>query len=97
MEDNNSKPNLKIQWKSQDKLYGLDYSSKKGTYKHFVFDIRCDCDLKDPTINPECDYVLTIKYRGQYILGEQFGSLESLTTTSEGWLNRELKFLNNEK
>lgn len=41
-----------IIWTEQNKSFGLDYSSKKGKFHDYDFDIRYDYD-GDPKIKPE--------------------------------------------
>lgn len=49
-----------INWIEQDKFFGLDFSTKKGKFKDYEFDIRYDYDGK-PNIKPEnCGLCLVI-------------------------------------
>lgn len=77
----------KITWTEQNILFGLDYSSKKGIYKDFSFDIRYDYDGIDPKIKPNhCECNLTIKFKGAQIY-DRFGiNIDDLTEASELYL-----------
>jgi hypothetical protein len=74
----------KIDWIEQDKLFGLDYSSKKGTYKDFTFDIRYDY-CGDSKIKPDCGCCLLIYFKNVRI-ENKFGNIKSLTNYSEEYL-----------
>lgn len=74
----------KIDWIEQNKLFGLDYSSKKGTYKDFTFDIRYDYD-GDSNIKPNCGCVLVIYFKNAKI-SHRFGNIESLSQFAQDYL-----------
>lgn len=84
-----------IIWTEQNSLFGLDYSSKKGKFHDYDFDIRYDYE-GDPKIKPEnCELCLTI-YKGKGRIISRFGStIEELVRFSEYYLLKEKeKFLN---
>jgi hypothetical protein len=50
-----------IIWTEQSNFFGLDYSSKKGVFHDYEFDIRYDYE-GDPKVKPEnCGLYLTIQ------------------------------------
>jgi hypothetical protein len=77
-----------ISWTEQDKKFGLDYSTKLGTYKDFEFDIRYDYD-GDENVRPSGGLCLVIYFKKKRIEG-CFGGIRSLTKYSEDFL---VKFL----
>ena len=84
-----------ITWTEQNEFFGLDYSSKKGKFHDYEFDIRYDYD-GDPKIKPEnCGLHLTIfknKNKVDSILGFK---IDVLVMFSENYLLKEKeKFLN---
>lgn len=84
-----------IAWVEQSSFYGLDYSSKKGKFHDYDFDIRYDYD-GDPRIKPEnCGLCLTV-YKNNGRVASKFGStIEQLVKFSENYLLKEKeKFLN---
>lgn len=84
-----------IIWTEQSSLFGLDYSSKKGKFHDYDFDIRYDYD-GDPKIKPEnCGLNLTIFKRKCRILSRFGSTIEELVKFSEYYLlNEKEKFLN---
>ena len=80
-----------IIWTEQNENFGLDYSSKKGKFYDYEFDIRYDY-YGDPKIKPEdCGLHLTIfknKNRVDSILGF---TIEALVKFSENYLLEEQK------
>ena len=83
-----------IVWTGQSNFFGLDYSSKKGKFHDYDFDIRYDYD-GDPKIEPqECGLHLTI-FKNNAKVASKFGfTIEVLVRFSETYLLREQeKFL----
>lgn len=80
-----------IIWTEQNELFGLDYSSKKGKFHDYEFDIRYDYD-GDPKIKPEnCGLHLTI-HKGKLVITSKLGStIEELVKFSEKYLLEEQK------
>lgn len=81
-------------WTEQNELFGLDYSSKKGKFNDYEFDIRYDYD-GDPKLKPEdCGLHLTI-FKNKNKVDSVIGfTIESLTKYSEHYLEKEKeKFL----
>jgi hypothetical protein len=78
-----------IEWTEQDKLFGLDHSSKKGKFHDYEFDIRYDYD-GDPIVKPEnCGLCLTIS-KNKSIIASKFGhTIEALVKYSEHYLLKE--------
>jgi hypothetical protein len=74
-----------IEWTEQNNLYGLDYSTKKGTYKDFTFDIRYDY-CGDSKIKPNCGCCLVIYFKNAKI-DSTFGKVNGLTSYSERYLD----------
>ena len=83
-----------IVWKEQDEKFGLDYSSKKGKFHDYEFDIRYDYD-GDPRIKPENCTLFLCVFKANTRIGSTFGvSIKALTTNAEMYLERERqKFL----
>ena len=84
-----------IIWTEQNENFGLDYSSKKGKFYDYEFDIRYDYD-GDPKIKPEdCGLHLTV-FKNNNKVDSKFGfTIESLVKFSENYLLKEKeKFLN---
>jgi hypothetical protein len=83
-----------IIWTEQNELFGLDYSSKKGKFHDYEFDIRYDYD-GDPKIKPENCRLFLIIFKANTRIGSAFGiSIKALTTNAEMYLERERqKFL----
>lgn len=97
-------PAPEIKWKSHTKWFGLDHSTKIGTWKHYEFDIRYDYDgdpRKEPT---NCGLSLVIwraeidgvPWEKKVKLESKLGkTIDELTKYSERWLEREYEaFLN---
>ena len=83
-----------IAWVEQSIFFGLDYSSKKGKFHDYEFDIRYDYD-GDPKIEPEkCGLHLTV-YKNNGKVASKFGfTIEELVKFSETYLLKEQeKFL----
>ena len=78
----------KIKWVEQSDFFGLDYSTKKGTYKDFTFDIRYDSD-GSRTTKPNCGCCLIIYFKNAKI-DSVFGGIGRLTNYSNSYLEREL-------
>lgn len=78
-----------IIWTEQNEFFGLDYSSKKGKFHDYEFDIRYDYD-GDPKIKPEnCGLHLTV-HKGKGKIASKFGStIEQLVKFSEHYLLKE--------
>lgn len=85
----NKEIKYKIDWVEQNKLFGLGYSSKKGTYKDFTFDIRYDYD-DDLKTKPNCGCVLEIYFKNARI-AQHFGNMKSLSKFSQDYLEETLK------
>jgi hypothetical protein len=87
-----------INWTEQNKLYGLNYSSKTGLYKDFVFDIRYDYDGDKPKVKPEdCGCCLSISFNSIYIEKTKFGDIDSLTKEAEKYLEKFLLIYSNKQ
>jgi hypothetical protein len=55
-----------IIWTEQSNFFGLDYSSKKGVFHDYEFDIRYDYE-GDPKVKPEnCGLYLTFVTCGSW-------------------------------
>ena len=83
-----------IIWTEQSNFFGLDYSSKKGIFYDYEFDIRYDYD-GEPNEEPEdCGFYLTV-YKNKGKVTSKFGfTIEALVKFSETYLLREQeKFL----
>ena len=84
-----------IIWTEQNENFGLDYSSKKGKFHDYEFDIRYDCDGESKVKPEDCGLHLTIfknKNKVDSILGF---TIEALVKFSENYLLKEKeKFLN---
>ena len=78
-----------IKWIEQHNLFGLDFSTKLGTYKDFTFDIRYDYD-GNPSENPKCGLCLTVYFCGAKVMSA-YGTLDILTKTAENYLERFLR------
>lgn len=78
----------KINWIDQDKFFGLDYSSKKGTFKDYTFDIRYDY-CGDAKLKPECGLALCIYFKKKRI-ESKLGNMKGLVSYSEKYLKEEL-------
>ena len=78
-----------IKWIEQNNLFGLDYSTKLGTYKDFTFDIRYDYD-GNPSEKPECGLWLTVYFCGAKVMSAN-GTLDGLTKSAENYLERFLR------
>ncbi|MES2287524.1 MAG: hypothetical protein V4547_17650 [Bacteroidota bacterium] len=78
-----------IIWTEQDKFYGLDYSTKKGEYKDFTFDIRYDY-CGDATTRPKCGCCLLIYFKNKRI-ESKMGDIDLLTVIAEKYLDKFLK------
>ena len=78
-----------IDWIEQSSFFGLDYSSKKGKFHDYDFDIRYDYDC-DPRIKPEnCGLYLTIS-KNKSKIASKFGyTIEALVKYSEHYLLKE--------
>jgi hypothetical protein len=78
-----------ISWTEQKEFFGLDYSSKKGTFHDYEFDIRYDYD-GNPKIKPHyCGLHLTI-FKNKSKVGSKYGhSIEYLVKHSENYLLKE--------
>lgn len=79
-----------IRWTEQNVLFGLDYSSKKGEYKDFTFDIRYDYD-GDSKVNVDCGCCLDIYFKSARIDFAFGKTIEELTNHSESYLESFLK------
>lgn len=82
----------RITW-IEEEIYGLDYSTKLGTFHDYTFDIRYDyCgELK---AKPKCGLWLIISKNGNKVHREHSGSISRLTEFSEKYLENEAnKFL----
>jgi hypothetical protein len=87
-----------INWTEQNKFYGLNYSSKTGLYKDFVFDIRYDYDGGERNIKPEkCECCLTISFNRVYIEKTKFGDIDSLTKEADEYLEKFLSTYSNKQ
>ncbi len=86
------KPN-RITWTGQDKYFGLNYSTKRGKFLDFEFDIRYDCDLKDSTVNPSEDVGLwiTIHFMNKKIDGTHGRTVNALVQYSERYIDEFLQ------
>jgi hypothetical protein len=83
-----------IVWTEQNEFFGLDYSSKKGIFHDYEFDIRYDYE-GNPKIKPYyCGIFLTI-FKNNSKVGSKYGhSIETLVRYSEIYLeNEKQKFL----
>lgn len=83
-----------IIWTEQNNFFGIDYSSKKGKFHDYDFDIRYDYDGQ-PKVKPEnCGLYLTV-FKNNSKVDSKFGfTIESLTKYSEHYLQKEKeKFL----
>lgn len=80
-----------IIWTEQNEFFGLDYSSKRGKFHDYEFDIRYDYD-GDPKTKPEnCGLHLTV-HKGQGKIASKFGNtIEQLVKFSEKYLLEEQK------
>lgn len=80
-----------IIWTEQNELFGIDYSSKKGKFHDYEFDIRYDYD-GDPKIKPEnCGLYLTV-FKNNNKVASKFGStIEHLVKFSQHYLLEEQK------
>jgi len=78
-----------IVWTEQDEKFGLDYSSKKGKFHDYEFDIRYDYD-GDSKVKPEnCRLYLTIS-KNKSKIASKFGyTIEALVKYSEHYLLKE--------
>ena len=81
---------INIKWQEQqDKFFGLDYSTKRGDFYDYHFDIRYDCDMRNPEIVPNCGLTMTIT-KGRISLKTIFGnSVEDLTERALLYLQKE--------
>lgn len=80
---------VNINWTEQSEFFGLNYSTKRGEYLDYTFDIRYDYD-GDIKTKPDCGLCLTIYFKGAQIERGIFGNLEYLTLFSETYLKREI-------
>jgi hypothetical protein len=80
-----------IIWTEQNEFFGLDYSSKKGTFHDYEFDIRYDCD-GELKVKPEnCGLYLTV-FKNKNKVASKFGfTIEALVKFSENYLLEEQK------
>lgn len=78
-----------IIWTEQNDFFGIDYSSKKGKFHDYDFDIRYDYD-GDPKAKPEnCGLSLTILKNNSKV-GFRFGfTKEALIKFYEHYLEKE--------
>lgn len=79
----------KIKWDEQHEWFGIDYTTKRGTWGDFTFDIRYDYD-GDPTQKPVCNLILTTYFNHSKLMSA-VGTLDGLTTTAENYLKNFLK------
>lgn len=80
-----------IIWTEQNELFGLDYSSKKGKFHDYEFDIRYDYD-GDPRIKPEdCGLYLTVFKNNNKVASKLGFTVESLVRYSINYLYEEQK------
>lgn len=79
----------RITWTEKEK-YGLDYSTKLGTFQDYIFDIRYDY-CGDLTVKPKCGLWLSIYKNGVRVHQEHSGSMQRLTEFSENYLENEAK------
>lgn len=90
-----------IEWKGQDELFGLNYSTKTGKWEDYKFDIRYDCDgdYEESKIRPSenCGLILTI-YKNTKSIHTKFArSVNELMTESIIYMLQEKrKFANAE-
>ncbi len=83
-----------IKWTGQNKLFGLDYSTKIGSFHDYIFDIRYDYDGLEENINPECGLVLHISKEGKIFKSILANNINQLIRYSENYLKQEkLKFI----
>lgn len=76
-----------IQWQTNSRFYGLDYSTRFGVYKDFTFDIRynyCGKPNIEPPIN--CGLWLTIYFKHAKIESIHSASEVGLMEESEKYL-----------
>jgi hypothetical protein len=80
-----------IIWTEQNEFFGLDYSSKKGTFHDYEFDIRYDCD-GELKVKPEnCGLYLTV-FKNKNKVASKFGfTIEALVKFSKNYLLEEQK------
>ena len=79
-----------IEWTEQNKYFGLDYSTKIGTFLDYTFDIRYDYEGAI-TVKPEkCGCCLIIYFKGAKIYST-LGSMDALTKISERYLKTDLE------
>lgn len=78
-----------IIWTEQNNFFGIDYSSKKGKFHDYDFDIRYDYDGQ-PKVKPEnCGLYLTI-FKNNSKIASKFGyTKEALVKFSEHYLLKE--------
>lgn len=83
-----------IDWKEQDKLFGLDYPTMIGKFYDYTFDIRYDYD-GDPNIEPEnCGFSLVISKNGVKLESKLGSSIVQLIRYCKNYLQKEKeKFL----
>jgi hypothetical protein len=80
-----------IIWTEQNQLFGLDYSSKKGTFHDYEFDIRYDCDGECKVKPENCGLYLTV-FKNKNKVASKFGfTIEALVKFSENYLLEEQK------
>ena len=79
----------RITWTEKER-YGLDYSTKLGTFHDYTFDIRYDY-CGDLTVKPNCGLCLCIYKNGARVHSEYSGSMKRLTEFSENYLENEAK------
>lgn len=80
-----------IIWTEQNELFGLDYSTKKGKFHDYEFDIRYDYD-GDPKIKPEnCGLHLTVFKNNNRVAFKFAFTIEALVKFSENYLLEEQK------
>jgi hypothetical protein len=68
----------RLTWTEQTENYGLDYTSCKGVFEDYVFDIRYDYD-GDATQKPDCGLCMTIYVKDkavQHLFGADIDSLK---------------------
>lgn len=80
-----------IIWTEQNDFFGIDYSSKKGKFHDYEFDIRYDYD-GDPKLKPEdCGLYLTVFKNNNKVDSKLGFTVESLVRYSINYLYEEQK------
>ena len=80
-----------IIWTEQNELFGIDYSSKKGIFHDYEFDIRYDYDGECKVKPENCGLYLTV-FKNKNKVTSKFGfTIEALVKFSENYLLEEQK------